>query len=104
MEEFINSLYCWVRPVADKEAILNKKLENQLSCAGCCGCVDNIGDFIKMAKIGQRQYGFCCEYCYCDWMQNPSGQTISPINERLLRAYFHDNPPQKQPEPLILDK
>ena len=94
MENFLQSCYCWIRPkdistnkISKKEAILNMELQYQLSCGGCFGCVSNIADFTKIAKIGSKHFGFCSEECYHEWLLNPAAQFLAPINEKLLEFY-----------------
>ena len=99
MESFIENCYCWIRQkdisqnkIAKEEAILDRKLQNQLSCGGCFDCMDKITDFAKLAKIGTKQFGFCSEECYREWLLNPSAQFLAPINAKLLASYLRDNP------------
>ena len=68
------------------------KLQNQLSCGGCFACIDKITDFAKISKIGEKQFGFCNEECYREWLLNPGAQFLAPINANLLKSYLRDNP------------
>jgi hypothetical protein len=95
MENFIENCYCWIRQKdisqnkISREEILDMKLQNQLSCGGCFACIDKITDF---AKIGEKQFGFCNEECYREWLLNPGAQFLAPINVKLLASYLRDNP------------
>lgn len=96
MEEFLQSCYCWIRHKDisandSKEDILNVRLQNELSCAGCFNYVDNIGNFSKIAKIGMKHYGFCSEECYNEWLLNPAAQYLAPINEKLFEHFTNQN-------------
>jgi YHS domain-containing protein len=95
MEEFLKSCYCWIYPKDIsgnlKEDILNKKLQNELSCGGCFSYVDTIGNFSKIAKIGKRHYGFCSEDCYHEWLLNPAAQYLAPINVQLFEHFTNPN-------------
>ena len=94
MNNFLENCYCWIRQKDNskkkysQEDVLNIKLQRQLSCAGCFSLVNNISDFQKMAKIGIKQYGFCSEDCYGEWLLNPSAQFLTPINADLLAPYL----------------
>ena len=98
MESFIDNCYCWIRQKdlsqnkISKEKILDEKIQNQLSCGGCFVCIDKITDFAKIAKIGTKQFGFCSEECYREWLLNPGAQFLAPINVNLLKSYLRDNP------------
>jgi hypothetical protein len=98
MENFIENCYCWIRQKdlsqnkISKEEILDEKMQNQLSCGGCFVCIDKITDFAKIAKIGTKQFGFCSEECYREWLLNPGAQFLAPINVNLLKSYLRDNP------------
>ena len=98
MENFIENCYCWIRQKdlsqnkISKEKILDEKIQNQLSCGGCFVCIDKITDFAKIAKIGTKQFGFCSEECYREWLLNPGAQFLAPINVNLLKSYLRDNP------------
>ncbi len=40
----------------------------------CCydGCMIKFTDLrpiLKKAKVGNRDYDFCCEYCYLEWLK-----------------------------------
>ena len=99
MENFIENCYCWIRQkdlsqnkISKKEKVLDMKLQNQLSCGGCFVCIDKITDFAKISKIGTKQFGFCSEECYGEWLLNPGAQFLAPINVNLLKSYLRDNP------------
>jgi len=99
MENFIENCYCWIRQknlsqnkISKEEKVLDMKLQNQLSCGGCFVCVDKIIDFAKISKIGTKQFGFCSEECYHEWLLNPAAQFLAPINVNLLKSYLRDNP------------
>ncbi len=99
MESFIENCYCWIRQkdlsqnkISKEEEILDRKLQNQLSCGGCFNYIDKITDFTKIAKIGTKQFGFCSEECYHEWLLNPAAQFLAPINANLLASYLRDNP------------
>ena len=98
MENFIENCYCWIRQKdlsqnkISKEEILDEKMQNQLSCGGCFVCIDKITDFAKISKIGKKQFGFCSEECYGEWLLNPGAQFLAPINVNLLKSYLRDNP------------
>ena len=99
MENFIEKCYCWIRQkdlsqnkISKEEEVLDMKLQNQLSCGGCFVCIDKITDFAKISKIGTKQFGFCSEECYGEWLLNPGAQFLAPINVNLLKSYLRDNP------------
>ena len=99
MESLMETCYCWIRrkdlsqnKISKDEEMLDMKLQNQLSCGGCFDYVDKIEDFAKIAKIGEKQFGFCNEECYREWLLNPGAQFLAPINVKLLASYLRDNP------------
>lgn len=99
MDDFLQSCYCWIRQkdlsqnkISKEEATLDRKLQNQLFCGGCFNHMDKITDFTKIAKIGTKQFGFCSEECYHEWLLNPGAQFLAPINVKLLASYLRDNP------------
>ena len=49
-------------------------------------------EFNEIAKIGTKQFGFCSEECYREWLLNPAAQFLAPINVKLLASYLRDNP------------
>jgi hypothetical protein len=54
-------------PVKIKEPVENK-------CCSYIGCMlefTKTRPSIKKAKIGQRCYDFCDEYCYLEWLRVP---------------------------------
>ena len=85
MDDFLQSCYCWIRQkdlsqnkILKEEATLNRKLQNQLFCGGCFNYIDKITDFAKIAKIGTKQFGFCSEECYHEWLLNPGRSIFGP--------------------------
>ena len=99
MDVFLQDCYCWIRQkdlsqnkISKEEATLDRQLQNQLFCGGCFNYMAKITDFAKIAKIGTKQFGFCSEECYHEWLLNPGAQFLAPINAKLLASYLRDNP------------
>ena len=45
-----------------------------LSNCGYLGCINEVSDETtkRIAKIGRKQYKFCSQYCYDEWLQTPA--------------------------------
>jgi len=88
MNEFFEACYCWVRQKKDisnnKEDNLSETLKNNSWCGGCFKFINNLSEFAKISKIGDKYYGFCCENCYENWLSEPTSQHIAPISPKLL--------------------
>jgi len=94
MEFFLENCYYCVRKKdisqnkISKEDKLSRELSNYLYCGGCFNNVKDVTYFVKIAKIKNKNYGFCSEECYEEWLSNPVAQSLSPINETLFKFYY----------------
>jgi len=60
-----------------------KKLEyiDNLFCSGCFAFVDSINDYNSRAILQNNHYGFCCDYCYKQWLSPGFQKYLGKINK-----------------------
>ena len=87
MESFIDNCYCWIRQkdlsqnkISKEEAILDGKLQNQLSCGGC---------FDYMDKINYQPVGLGNGDFPKNWITDRTGNNISKKNKYYDMYTFH---------------